>query len=112
MEIANADEPVKEDTEGGYKGSPAEYGAGLKLAIERGWQWRHERGTYVNLTQSGADLLPRAARRFPCCDELLRNSGVLSLWNAAAKQISNWSLRPGLPGVESWPKNFPKASPR
>ena len=31
-----------------------------------------------------------AARRFACCDELSRNSGVLSLWNAAAKQIWNW----------------------
>ena len=26
------------------KGSPAEYGAGLNLAIERGWPWLHERG--------------------------------------------------------------------
>ena len=30
-------------TEGG---SPAEYGAGLALAIARGWLWRHESGTY------------------------------------------------------------------
>jgi hypothetical protein len=28
-----------------FKGSPAEYGAGLKLAIERGWPWKHESGT-------------------------------------------------------------------
>ena len=39
-----------------HKGSPAEYGAGLKLAIERGWLWKHESGTYVKLTQAGADL--------------------------------------------------------
>ena len=39
-----------------HKGSPAEYGAGLRLAIERGWLWKHESGTYVKLTQSGADL--------------------------------------------------------
>jgi hypothetical protein len=26
------------------RGSPAEYGAGLKLAIERGWLWKHESG--------------------------------------------------------------------
>jgi hypothetical protein len=38
-----------------FKGSPAEYGAGLKLAIERGWLWMHESGTYVKLTQVGAD---------------------------------------------------------
>jgi hypothetical protein len=36
--------------------TPAEYSAGLKLAIERGWLVMHESGTYVNFTQSGADL--------------------------------------------------------
>jgi hypothetical protein len=25
-------------------------------AIERGWLWKHESGTYVKLTQAGADL--------------------------------------------------------
>lgn len=39
-----------------FKGSPAEYGAGLRLAIERGWLWLHESGTYVRFTQSGAEL--------------------------------------------------------
>jgi hypothetical protein len=39
-----------------FKGSPAEYGAGLKLAIERGWLWLHESGTYVRFTQTGAEL--------------------------------------------------------
>jgi hypothetical protein len=38
-------------------GSPAEYGAGLKLAIERGWLWLHESGTYVKFTPAGAELL-------------------------------------------------------
>jgi hypothetical protein len=37
-------------------GSPAEYGAGLAYAIEKGWLWRHESGTYVKLSQAGADL--------------------------------------------------------
>ena len=37
-------------------GSPAEYGAGLKLAIERGWLWMHESGTYVKFTPAGAEL--------------------------------------------------------
>ena len=37
-------------------GSPAEYGAGLELAITRGWLWLHESGTYVKFTQTGADL--------------------------------------------------------
>ena len=38
------------------KGTPAEYSAGLKLAIERGWLWMHESGTYVKLTPAGAEL--------------------------------------------------------
>ena len=37
-------------------GTPEEYGAGLKLAIDRGWLWKHESGTYVKFTQAGADL--------------------------------------------------------
>jgi hypothetical protein len=32
------------------KGTPAEYSAGLKLAIDRGWLWKHETGTYVKFT--------------------------------------------------------------
>jgi hypothetical protein len=39
-----------------FKGSPAEYGAGLDLAIARGWLVMHESGTYVKFTQAGADL--------------------------------------------------------
>jgi hypothetical protein len=38
------------------RGSPAEYKAGLDLAIARSWLWKHESGTYVKLTQAGADL--------------------------------------------------------
>ena len=37
-------------------GTPAEYSAGLKLAIERGWLELHDSGTFVRFTQSGADL--------------------------------------------------------
>jgi hypothetical protein len=40
----------------GDKGTPAEYSAGLELAISRGWLVLHESGTFVKLTQSGADL--------------------------------------------------------
>jgi hypothetical protein len=36
--------------------TPAEYSAGLKLAIERGWLVLNESGTYVKFTQAGADL--------------------------------------------------------
>jgi hypothetical protein len=38
------------------KATPDEYGAGLKLAIERGWLQMHESGTYVKFTQAGAEL--------------------------------------------------------
>ena len=38
------------------KATPAEYTAGLELAISRGWLKLHESGTFVKLTQSGADM--------------------------------------------------------
>ncbi len=66
MEHARAFEPVHdgriyiEKINGpflfGDKGTPAEYSAGLALAIERGWLELHESGTYVRFTQSGSDL--------------------------------------------------------
>jgi hypothetical protein len=64
MEIANAIEPVQvgrifiELINGPFefKGSPAEHKAGLDLAIANGWLLKHEGGTYVKLTQAGADL--------------------------------------------------------
>jgi hypothetical protein len=37
-------------------GSPSEYGAGLDLAIAKGWLLKHESGTYVKFTQTGAEL--------------------------------------------------------
>jgi hypothetical protein len=40
----------------GDKVTPAEYSAGLELAISRGWLWKHESRTYVKFTQAGADL--------------------------------------------------------
>jgi hypothetical protein len=40
----------------GDKGTPAEYNAGLELAISRGWLVLHESGTYVKFTSSGAEL--------------------------------------------------------
>jgi len=40
----------------GDKGTPAEYSAGLALAIERGWLTLHESGTYVKFTQGDANM--------------------------------------------------------
>jgi hypothetical protein len=67
IEIAKAVEPVQDgrihiekiNEPFLYKerGSPAEYGAGIKLAIERGWLWMHESGTYMKLTEAGGELL-------------------------------------------------------
>jgi hypothetical protein len=39
-----------------HKGTPAEYSAGLKLAIERGWPELDRSGTFVKFTQAGAEL--------------------------------------------------------
>jgi hypothetical protein len=66
MEIASTVEPVQdgrihiEKINGPFlfkdKGSPAEYGAGMKLALERGWLAMHESGTFVRFTPAGAEL--------------------------------------------------------
>jgi hypothetical protein len=37
-------------------GTPEEYLAGLKFAIERGWIKMHESGTFVRFEQAGSDL--------------------------------------------------------
>lgn len=66
LELANAFEPIQdgriyiEKINGPFlfelKGTPAQYKAGLELAIERGFLWRHESGTFVKFTPAGADL--------------------------------------------------------
>ena len=66
IEIANATEAVQdgrihiEKVNGPFLyregGTPAEYKAGLDLAIARGWLELHESGTYVKFTQAGAEL--------------------------------------------------------
>jgi hypothetical protein len=66
LEIANETEAVQdgrihiEKINGPFLfkegGSPAEYSAGLELAINKGWLWRHESGTYVKFTPGGAEL--------------------------------------------------------
>ena len=47
-------EKVKEPFLFKDSGTPAEYGAGMKLAIERGWLKMHESGTFVTFTPEGA----------------------------------------------------------
>jgi hypothetical protein len=37
-------------------GSPAEYGAGMKVAIDHGWLEMHRSGTFVKFTPAGAEL--------------------------------------------------------
>ena len=66
LEHAHAFEPVQdgriyiEKLNGPFlfidKGSPAEYRAGLDLAIARGWLELHDSGTYVKFTPAGAEL--------------------------------------------------------
>jgi hypothetical protein len=43
-----------------HKGSPAEYKAGLDLAIARGWLTLDRSGTYVKFTGAGAELFEAA----------------------------------------------------
>jgi hypothetical protein len=66
LEIANATEAIQdgrihiEKLNGPFLfkegASPAEYTAGLELAIARGWLWKHESATYVKFTPAGAEL--------------------------------------------------------
>ena len=65
LEIASTVEPVQDGRIHVEKinlpflregGSPAEYKAGLDLAIANGWLWLHESGTFVRFTQAGAEL--------------------------------------------------------
>jgi hypothetical protein len=66
VEIANATEAVQDgrifiELINGpflyeHKGSPAEYKAGLEVAISRGWLALHRSGTYAKFTQAGAEL--------------------------------------------------------
>jgi hypothetical protein len=39
-----------------HKATPAEYSAGLKLAIKRGWLEIDRSGAFVRFTQAGAEL--------------------------------------------------------
>lgn len=66
VEIANSIEPAQDgrifiELVNGqflydHEGSPAEYKAGLEVAISRGWLVLHESGTYVKFTPAGAEL--------------------------------------------------------
>jgi hypothetical protein len=66
IEIANATEAVQdgriyiEKINGQFLfkegGTPEEYGAGLKFAIDGGWLLKHESGTYVKFTPAGAEM--------------------------------------------------------
>ena len=38
------------------KGMPSEYKAGLDFAMAKGRLWLHESGTYVKITEAGAEL--------------------------------------------------------
>jgi hypothetical protein len=66
LEIANATEAMQdgriyiEKINGQFLfkegGTPEEYSAGLRFAIDQGWLLKHESGTYVKFTAAGADL--------------------------------------------------------
>jgi hypothetical protein len=66
LELANAFEPVQdgrvyiEKINGPFlfelRGTPAEYKAGLDLAIAKGWLELHESGTYMKMTGAGTAM--------------------------------------------------------
>jgi hypothetical protein len=66
VELANSIEPIQdgrihiEKINGpmlfDLKATPAEYKAGLKRAIDKGWLVLHESGTFVRFTEAGAKL--------------------------------------------------------
>jgi DNA-binding transcriptional regulator PaaX len=35
---------------------PAEWRAGIERAVEKGWLWKHESGSYYRFTEAGKDL--------------------------------------------------------
>jgi hypothetical protein len=48
--------PSRRSTSRRDGGSPAKYGASLKLEFERGWLTMNESGTFVTFTPVGAEL--------------------------------------------------------
>jgi hypothetical protein len=80
MEIASTIEPVQDGRihieKINYpflfqdKAMPAEYSAGLKLAIERGWLSMHDSGTYVKITPAGAELFAPVGKRTALAPQL------------------------------------------
>jgi hypothetical protein len=80
MEIASTIEPVQDGRihieKINYpflfqdKAMPAEYSAGLKLAIERGWLSMHDSGTYVKITPAGAELFAPVGKRSALAPQL------------------------------------------
>jgi hypothetical protein len=65
VEIANAIEPAQDGRiyielvnsaflKAG--GTPVQFRAGIARAIELSWLWRHESGTYVKFTATGAEM--------------------------------------------------------
>jgi hypothetical protein len=61
------------------RATPAEYSAGLKLAIERGWLVMHESGTIVRFTQAGVDLF--ASAKVQSVDQRMRDCAVSAFDN-------------------------------
>ncbi len=53
---ANRKAKLAEQTKDRWADKATEYGAGLAMAVELGWLWKHESGTYVKFTQAGAAL--------------------------------------------------------
>lgn len=67
--LANSVEPVQDGrifiekinwpflSDPAVRGTPSKYKASLEFAISKGWLWLHESGTYVKVTEGGAEVL-------------------------------------------------------
>jgi hypothetical protein len=67
-----------------------------RKAIERGWLWKHESGTYVKLTQAGADLSTCPART---SDQPLTVVRIIAPDFAATFETANGVVRRADPAI-------------
>ena len=63
-----------------FKGTPAEYAAGLDRAIALGWITLHDSGTFVKFTQSGTDVFARRGDRDPVATMMRRRNTCHESW--------------------------------
>jgi hypothetical protein len=69
-----------------HKSTPAEYSAGLKLTIERGWLGPHRSRTFVRFTQAGRICMPEECGRAAIIPAGQMFEAVASYWNLSQEE--------------------------